>query len=94
MAAGAARWAERGGGRLWLDGVAGTRLGGRMYGATLGPVVELAELEHPRVGGTVGIWAFFGPTPYARVGVIADGEAIVEIGIHIALPVIRWRTGG
>lgn len=94
VAAGAARWAARGGGRLWLDGLAGTRLGGRMYGATLGPVVELAELAHPRVGGAVGIWAFFGPTPYARIGVISDGAAFVEVGIHLALPVLRWRSGG
>jgi hypothetical protein len=94
VAAGAARWAERGGGRIWLDGLVGTRLGGRMYGATLGPVIELAELAHTRVGGAVGIWAFFGPTPYARVGVIADGAAFVEVGIHLALPVLRWRSGG
>lgn len=93
LAAGAARWAARGGGRIWLDALAGTRLGGRMYGATLGPVVELAELSHPRVGGAIGLWAFFGPTPYARVGVVGDGAAFVELGIHLALPAIRWRTG-
>jgi len=87
--AGASRWTERGGGRLWLDGVVGTRLGGRMYGASLGPLVELAELAHARAGGSVGLWAFFGPTPYARVGVIEGGGSFVELGLHLALPVYR-----
>ncbi|HWO19432.1 MAG TPA: hypothetical protein VNO30_11675 [Kofleriaceae bacterium] len=87
--AGASLWTARGGGRLWLDGIAGTRLGGRMYGASLGPLVELAELAHPRVGGSIGLWAFFGPTPYARVGVVEDLGPFVEIGLHLALPVFR-----
>jgi hypothetical protein len=93
VTAGASRWTERGGGRLWLDAIAGTRLGGRMYGASLGPLVELAELAHARVGGSVGLWAFFGPTPYARLGVAGDRGAFVEIGLHLALPVLRWRGG-
>lgn len=87
--AGASLWAARGGGRIWLDGLVGTRLGGRMYGASAGPLVELAELAHPRIGGSVGLWAFFGPTPYARVGAVADLGAFVEIGLHLALPVFR-----
>jgi hypothetical protein len=60
-----------------------------MYGASIGPLVELSELAHPRVGGSVGIWAFFGPTPYARVGVVEEIGAFVEIGLHLALPVFR-----
>src|SRR6185369_10345500 len=87
-AAGASLWAARGGGRLWLDGLAGTRLGGRMLGASIGPLVELGELAHARVGGSVGLWAFLGPTPYARVGIVEDG-AFVEVGLHLALPVFR-----
>ena len=87
--AGASVWTERGGGRIWLDGLVGTRLGGRMYGASLGPLVELAELAHPRIGGSVGLWAFFGVTPYARAGVVADLGSFVEIGLHISLPVLR-----
>jgi hypothetical protein len=87
--AGASLWTERGGGRIWLDGLVGTRLGGRMYGASLGPLVELAELAHPRIGGSVGIWGFFGVTPYARAGVIADLGSFVEIGLHLSLPVLR-----
>ena len=86
--AGASLWTARGGGRLWLDGVAGTRLGGCVLGASIGPIVELGEVRHARVGGAVGLWAFFGPTPYARVGVLEDG-AFVEVGLHLALPVFR-----
>lgn len=88
---GASRWTARGGGRIWLDGVAGTRLGGRLYGASIGPIVELAELAHPRLGGSVGLWAFFGVTPFARVGVIEDLGAFAEVGLHLALPVFRRR---
>jgi hypothetical protein len=86
---GASRWTERGGGRLWLDGVAGTRLGGRMVGATAGAILELGDLNHPRVGGSVGLWAFIGVTPFARVGVVQELGTFAEIGVHIALPVIR-----
>jgi hypothetical protein len=87
--AGAGLWTERGGGRIWLDGVAGTRLGGRMYGASIGPLVELSELAHPRIGGSIGLWAFFGATPYARAGIVEDLGPFVEVGLHLALPVFR-----
>src|SRR5215212_9460809 len=63
-ALGASIWTARGGGRIWLDAVAGTRIGGRIYGATLGPIVELSELAHPRAGAALGIWAFVGVTPF------------------------------
>ena len=86
---GGARWTERGGGRLWVDGLVGTRLG-RMVGLSAGPLVELAELSHARVGGSVGAWAFVGVTPFVRVGAIQDLGGFVEVGVHIALPVVRW----
>ncbi len=89
VAAGATLWTERAGGRLWLDLVVGTRLAGKMVGVTAGPIVELADLAHPRVGGSVGVWGFFGITPFARVGVVHELGAFAEIGIHIALPVLR-----
>jgi hypothetical protein len=89
--AGTSRWSERGGGRIWLDGVVGTRLGGRMYGATAGPIVELSELAHPRVGGSIGVWAFFGVMPFARVGAVGEIGMFVEVGLHLALPVYRRR---
>lgn len=87
--AGASLWTERDGGRIWVDAVAGTRLAGRMYGATIGPLVELSALAHPRLGGSVGVWAFFGVVPYARVGIVDELGAFAEVGLHIALPVLR-----
>jgi hypothetical protein len=85
---GASRWTVRGGGRIWLDGLAGTRIG-RMVGVSAGPLVELSELAHPRLGGSFGLWAFVGVTPFVRAGMVSDLGGFVEIGVHIALPVIR-----
>jgi hypothetical protein len=86
---GASRWTEREGGRVWADGMAGTRLAGRMVGASLGPLVELSELAHPRLGASIGMWAFVGITPFARVGLVSGLGGFAELGIHIALPVLR-----
>lgn len=86
---GASRWTERGGGRLWLDGLFGTRLGGRMIGASLGPTLEVSELTHPRPGAAVGLWIFLGVTPYVRIGVVDELGGFAEVGVHIALPVFR-----
>jgi hypothetical protein len=86
---GASRWTERGGGRIWLDAIAGTRLG-RMVGVSAGPLLELDELQHPRIGGSFGVWAFLGVTPYARVGAVDELGVFAELGVHIALPVHRW----
>ena len=85
---GASRWTVRDGGRIWLDGLIGTRLG-RMMGLSAGPILELGELAHPRLGGSVGIWAFLGVTPYVRAGTVSEMGGFVEIGVHIALPVLR-----
>jgi hypothetical protein len=87
---GGSRWTERGGGRIWLDAVVGTRLG-RMVGLTAGPILELDELSHPRFGASAGLWAFLGVTPYLRAGSVQNLGGFVEIGLHIALPVIRSR---
>ncbi|HEY4056984.1 MAG TPA: hypothetical protein VGM39_10250, partial [Kofleriaceae bacterium] len=62
---------------------------GRVVGASLGPLVDLAADSHPRIGGSVGVWAFLGVTPYARVGIVQESGAFAEIGVHIAFPV--WR---
>jgi len=88
-AAGASLWTEREGGRLWLDAVVGTRVGGRMLGATVGPVLELSQLSHPRLGASLGVWAFLGVTPFARVGYVDELGGFAEVGIHLALPVLR-----
>jgi len=87
---GASRWTVRGGARLWLDGLIGTRIG-RMVGITAGPILELPELKHPEVGASVGVWAFLGVVPFVRVGTVRELGGFVEIGIHIALPVFRAR---
>jgi hypothetical protein len=86
---GASRWTERGGGRLWLDAVVGTRLGGRMAGVSAGPILEVSEMAHPRVGGSLGVWAFVGLTPFARVGAVEGMGVFAEVGVHFALPVLR-----
>lgn len=90
VSVGASRWTERGGGRLWLDALAGTRLG-RMVGVSVGPLLELSELAHPRPGASAGLWAFLGVTPFVRVGAVHELGGFVEVGVHIALPVIRRR---
>lgn len=88
IAAGASLWTARDGGRVWVDGVVGTRLG-RMAGVSVGPLIELGDLHHPRIGGSIGVWAFLGVTPYARVGAIQDGGGFAEVGLHIAFPIFR-----
>jgi hypothetical protein len=85
---GASMWTARGGGRLWLDAIAGTRLG-KMIGVSLGPILELSDERHPHVGGSFGCWAFLGVTPFARVGYVDELGGFAEIGLHIALPAIR-----
>ena len=86
---GASRWTVRGGGRVWVDGLLGTHLLGRMMGASLGPILELSEIAHPRLGASVGVWGFAGITPFARVGTVSHLGMFAELGIHIALPVLR-----
>lgn len=86
---GASRWTARGGGRIWLDGLVGTHLLGRMMGASVGPMLELSEVVHPKLGASIGVWGFLGVTPFARVGVVTDLGMFAELGIHIALPVLR-----
>ena len=87
--AGASLWTARDGGRIWLDVLAGTRLAGRIYGVSVGPLVELSDFAHPRYGGSVGVWAFFGITPFVRIGVVDELGPFVDVGVHIALPVLR-----
>ena len=87
--AGAAKWTERDGGRIWLEAVAGTRICGWMAGVTAGPLLELSDVRHPHLGGSVGVWAFAGITPFARVGYVEELGSYVELGVQFALPVIR-----
>jgi hypothetical protein len=86
---GASKWTVRGGERAWLDFVVGTPLGGRIVGASLGPIVEFADFAPAHVGGSIGVWAFLGVVPYVRAGYVDALGPFVEIGLHVALPV--WR---
>jgi hypothetical protein len=86
---GASLWTERRGGRLWLDVIAATRIGGWMVGASAGPILELHSTQHPRVGGTVAVWGFVGITPFARVGAVDELGWFGELGVCIALPVLK-----
>jgi hypothetical protein len=88
---GASRWTLRDEGRVWADAVVGSRLAGHMFGLSAGPLLEVAQLRHAALGGSVGVWGFAGVTPYARVGAVAGIGAFVEIGVHVALPVFRHR---
>lgn len=89
---GGSRWTARGGGRVWLDVLAGTELAGHMFGASAGPIVELSDEAHPRLGGSVGLWAFFGVAPFVRIGAVSGLGGFAELGLHITLPVIRRRV--
>ena len=86
---GASKWTVRSGGKLWLDALVGTEVLGHMVGVSAGPLVELSEVAHPRLGGSIGLWAFVGVTPFFRVGTTSISGTFAEIGVHIALPVIR-----
>jgi hypothetical protein len=74
---------------VWVDGLFGTYLLGHLAGFSLGPIIELSDVAHARPGGSFGVWAFTGITPFARVGSVANLGMFAEVGIHIALPVLR-----
>jgi hypothetical protein len=88
---GATRWTSRDGGQLWLDALLGTPLAGGMIGVSAGPIVELDTTHHTQVGGSIGVWGFAWITPFAKVGAVGDLGTFVELGIHVALPVLRAR---
>jgi len=88
---GAAHYGASDGGRLWLDGVVGTRrLVGQMIGVGLGPVLEVGDLQHPRLGAQASIWCFAGVVPYARLGVLEQSGPFAELGISVSLPTLRF----
>jgi hypothetical protein len=91
---GAIRYAARDGGRVWLEGVIGTRaipgLGRTLVGLSVGPALELGTVQHPRAGVTGAVWVFAGIVPYVRAGTFDEAGGFVEIGLAVALPVARW----
>jgi hypothetical protein len=86
---GGSKWTARDGGRVWLDALAGTPILGHMVGLSAGPIVEFSDFAHPRAGASVGLWGFAGITPFARIGTVSQLGMFAEVGVHIALPVIR-----
>jgi hypothetical protein len=91
VSVGAARWTERDGGRVWLDALVGTRrVGDVMVGASAGPLLELGDLRHPKIGGAGAIWLFAGVVPYVRLGVVHAAGEFLEAGVQLALPALRW----
>jgi hypothetical protein len=77
--------------RVSLDGVVGTRLGGRATaGLALGPTVDLARFRHPELGASAMAWLFVGITPYIRVGVLVDGTTYIDLGAQLGLPIARF----
>jgi hypothetical protein len=77
--------------RVSLDALAGTRIASRAtVGIGIGPVVDLHDQRHARVGATATVWAFVGVTPYVRAGVLEDGSTYVDVGMQIGLPVFRF----
>jgi hypothetical protein len=88
---GAAHYGATDGGRVWIEGVAGSRrVLGRMIGVGGGPVVELSDQRHPRLGGQASIWCFAGVVPYARVGVLEASGSFVELGVSLSIPTLRF----
>jgi hypothetical protein len=88
------RYSARDGGRLWIEGVVGTRaipgLGRALLGLSAGPALELGTVQHPRAGVTASAWVFAGVIPYVRAGTFDEAGSYVEVGLALALPVGRW----
>ncbi len=88
---GGARFGTRNAGRLWLEGMVGTRrLVGVVVGVAAGPTVEVDEQIPPRAGIQGSVWLYAGVLPYLRVGAVRNGGRFVEIGLKLSLPAVRW----
>ena len=88
---GAAHYAGGERGRIWLDGVVGTRrLGGWLVGLSAGPSLDLGADHHPRPGGSIALWGFAGVVPVVRIGTVAEAGLVVELGASLSLPALRW----
>ena len=75
---------------LWLENLALFGDGRAAYAhIAQGPIVELSDVVHPKLGASIGAWVFAGITPFVRVGAVSDLGMFAELGLHIALPVLR-----
>jgi len=88
---GGARFGTHNAGRLWLEGMIGTRrLLGVVVGVAAGPTVEVDEQIPPRAGIQGSVWLYAGVLPYLRAGAVRDGGRFIEIGVKLSLPAFRW----
>jgi hypothetical protein len=88
---GAGRYASSDAGRLWANLALGTRRGtGWMIGGSAGAIVELSPTARPKLGASAGVWLFAGVVPFARVVTLEGRGVFAEVGVEIALPVLRW----
>jgi hypothetical protein len=88
---GAGRYASSDAGRLWFNAAMGTRRGtGWMMGGSAGAILELSPTARPRLGASAGLWLFVGVVPFVRVATIEGRGVFAEVGVEIALPVVRW----
>lgn len=95
VTAGGGRYASSDDGRLWANAIVGTRRGtGWMAGGSAGALLELSPTARPKLGGAVGVWAFVGVVPFLRIGAMEGRGAFAELGVEIALPVLRWGKPG
>jgi hypothetical protein len=82
---------EYGGGRVEIDLVAALRgPAGGLFGLALGPTAEVDTTRPPRAGAHVTAWALLGIAPYARVSAVDRTGIVVDFGLAIPLPTLRW----
>jgi hypothetical protein len=91
LVVGGHRYSERNTGRLWLDGLVGTRrVLDLALGLSVGPTAEVDRVIPPRFGAQATLWAYVGVMPYLRVGAVEKSGTFFEIGLRIPLPALRW----
>lgn len=86
-------YADRSGGRFWADAVLGTRRAlpwSLALGIAAGPTVELDDTQHPRWGAQGSLWLYAGVQPYVRVAALQEVGVVVDFGVKIPLPALRF----
>jgi hypothetical protein len=87
---GGIRFATEDRGRIWADVQLGSRRPlGLGAGLNAGVTAELDAVIPPRWGAQATLWVFLGVLPYVRVGTIQQSGLFVDLGVKIALPVLR-----
>lgn len=77
-------------GRMWAEGVLGTRrVLGITGGVSAGLAVEFHPVEPPDLGAHASLWVYAGVVPYIGVARIA-GATSIDFGIRLPLPAKTW----